>query len=119
MIIGNGMMATKFAKYKNDKNIIIFASGVSNSKETRPSEFAREFDLLKDVVSKDSGKTIVYFSTSSMYDPIEKNSAYVQHKLEMENYIQNNVNKYYIFRISQVIGRAKNNTLINFLINNI
>ena len=33
MVIGNGMLAQKFAKYKSDLDIIIFASGVSNSLE--------------------------------------------------------------------------------------
>ena len=34
MVIGNGMIANRFMSYKNDEDIIIFASGVSNSKDT-------------------------------------------------------------------------------------
>ncbi|MEJ2498930.1 MAG: hypothetical protein P8Y46_06430 [Sulfurovaceae bacterium] len=46
MIIGNGMLAHEFSDYKDDNDIIIFASGVSNSGETRESEFEREKELL-------------------------------------------------------------------------
>jgi hypothetical protein len=47
MIIGNGSLANIFIeKFKDDENIIIFASGVSSSKETRESEFNREKELL-------------------------------------------------------------------------
>ena len=47
MIVGNGLIAKSFLKkYGKDNNIIIFASGVSNSKETNPDNFKREEDLL-------------------------------------------------------------------------
>jgi hypothetical protein len=34
MVIGNGMIANRFMSYKSDRDKIIFASGVSNSKDT-------------------------------------------------------------------------------------
>ena len=34
----------------NFDNFVIFASGVSNSKETNPAQFQREFDLLEDTI---------------------------------------------------------------------
>ena len=39
MVIGNGMIANAFKQYENDDEVIIFASGVSNSKENNDSEF--------------------------------------------------------------------------------
>ena len=33
MVIGNGMIANRFMNYKDEKDKIIFASGVSNSKD--------------------------------------------------------------------------------------
>jgi nucleoside-diphosphate-sugar epimerase len=54
-----------------------------------------------------------------MYDPREKKSLYVKHKLNIEEYIQSNFKNYHIFRVSQIIGRANNTTLINYLIDNV
>jgi hypothetical protein len=48
MIIGNGIIANAVRSYDRE-DIIFFASGVSNSLETRVSEFEREFSLLKTV----------------------------------------------------------------------
>lgn len=119
MIVGNGMLAKLFCDFACNKEVLILASGVSNSKEIRADEFDRELDLIKNQVTLNKDKIIVYFGTSSMYDPMAKNSPYVKHKLLMEEYIINSAKSYYIFRISQVIGRANNPTLINFIIDHI
>ncbi|MEZ8257932.1 hypothetical protein AB4499_15955 [Vibrio cyclitrophicus] len=113
MIVGNGLLASKFKKYKNS-NVIIFASGVSNSLETRESEFEREKKLLLETLTKNSGD-IVYFGSCSQYDPSLKNSAYVKHKIEMESLIKNKRDNYYILRLAQVVGKANNQTLVNYL----
>ena len=43
MIIGNGLIARSFKNEKNYfKNVIIFASGVANSKNANLKEFQRE-----------------------------------------------------------------------------
>jgi hypothetical protein len=53
MIIGNGLIAKSFKKEKNYfKNVIIFASGVSNSKNTNLKEFKREEKLVKKLLKK-------------------------------------------------------------------
>ena len=66
MVIGNGLLAKSFSKYKDDDQVIIFASGVSNSKEVNPEAFMREMDLLRSITNKDA--LLVYFSTCSVYD---------------------------------------------------
>lgn len=119
MVVGNGMLAKLFSKYVDDCNIFIIASGVSNSKEIRNTEFNREFNLVKDIVIRNQDKTIVYFSTSNMYDPFQQGDLYVKHKLTIEQYIAKHAKQFHIFRISQIIGKANNNTLINFLISKI
>jgi nucleoside-diphosphate-sugar epimerase len=119
MVIGSGMFANKFAKYCSIDDIVLLASGVSNSLEQSQLEFDREFAVVKQGILDNPGKLIVYFSTSSMYDPISKNSPYTKHKLNMEGYIKTHARKYLIFRVSQVIGRSNNTTLINFIINHI
>ena len=115
MVIGNGMVATRFASYKDDDDFVIFASGVSNSKNTDSAAYKRETDLLQRVIEKNKHKTIVYFSTCSLYDPGETDSPYVLHKIKTEHYLQNNAADYYIFRVSNLVGKSANhNTILNF-----
>ncbi len=118
MVVGNGMVANNFAQYLDRENAIIFASGVSNSKLAFDSEFEREKNLLQKVLDENSGKKLIYFSTFNLYDPIEKNSPYCLHKLNMEEFIAKNVPFYNIFRIGHVAGQsAKQYTILSFLYN--
>lgn len=51
MIIGKGLIANAFNNtYWHESQVIIFASGVSNSKETLISEFSREENMLLEAV---------------------------------------------------------------------
>ena len=79
----------------------------------------REAELLENIVTQNKDAVLVYFSSCSMYDPSAKETKYVLHKIAMENFIQKNVKKYLIFRISQIVGNTTNNTLINYLIKSI
>jgi nucleoside-diphosphate-sugar epimerase len=115
MVIGNGLIGKRFELYKSADNFLIFASGVSNSKTTDPDAYSREIKLLKESIGRHKNKPVIYFSTCSIYDPEEKNSVYVQHKLNIEKYIQANAAHYNIFRISNLAGKSGNpNTLLNF-----
>lgn len=115
MVIGNGLLARRFESYQADENMLIFASGVSNSKTKNLEAYAREITLLEKCIQGHPGKTLVYFSTCSIYDPDEKNSLYVQHKLAIEKMIQTTAAHYSIFRVSNVAGRSGNpNTLLNY-----
>ena len=49
MIIGNGLIAKSLQEIDSE-NVLFFASGVSNSLETRDSEFEREYFLLKETI---------------------------------------------------------------------
>jgi len=78
MVIGRGDIASIL----NDRDgAIFFASGVSNSSETKESEFIREIELLN---KQDKTKCLFYFSSISL-DDNEKvgGSKYLQHKLQM------------------------------------
>ena len=105
MIIGRGLIAKAFEKYSNDDNVIIFSSGVSNSLETRDSEFEREESLLKSNLFLD--KKFIYFSTVSVVDGSLK-SPYINHKIKMEKIISDNHNNYLIFRLPIVVGNNAN-----------
>ncbi len=115
MVIGSGLLAHSFESYNRDDSFLIFASGVSNSKTKNPEAYSREINLLREYIEQYPDKIIVYFSTCSIYDPDEVKSAYVQHKLKIENIIQTTVPRYYIFRVSNVAGKSPNpNTLLNY-----
>ena len=78
MIIGNG----DIAKILPNNNLLFFASGVSNSKEERESEYQREKDLL---LEQDKNNHIVYFSSlCTLY----LDTRYARHKREMEQLVK-------------------------------
>lgn len=106
MVIGNGMIAKRFSSYQDNDKFILFASGVSNSKNIDLSEYNRETELLKKTVTENPGKTLVYFSTCSIYDPEEQTGLYVRHKIEKEDYIRQYADRYFIFRVSNIVGAA-------------
>ncbi|THU39462.1 NAD-dependent epimerase/dehydratase family protein [Niastella caeni] len=120
MVIGNGMIAKRFEDYSTNNDYIIFASGVSDSTTTAPEAFSREENLLTKSIQANPEKTLVYFSTCSIYDPSMRQSAYVLHKLKMEAVITANAKNYLIFRVSNPIGRTSNtHTVFNFFIQHI
>lgn len=109
MIIGNG----DIAKVLPDRDDFIwFASGVSNSLETRSSEFSREKDLLFTFADERERK-LVYFSTLSIF---YKDSPYTRHKKKMEQYVKM-FPKYTIIRIGNIDWGTNPHTLINYLRN--
>jgi hypothetical protein len=118
MIVGNGLIASVFLKSEEDyKDYIIFASGVSSSKETKFEEFEREKTLLKNVLKKNNNLKLIYFSTI-LSDKIDNH--YYQHKLSVENYIKKNCSNYKIYRIPQILGYSGNNdNLVNYFVNKI
>ena len=114
MIIGNGLIAQSFYRnFGDDSNVVIFASGVSNSHEIHSEAFCRERHMLVEALH--CRKKLVYFSTCSIDDPEMQKSPYVIHKKEMELLVHS-ANDYAIFRLPQVVGRSSNpNTLTNYL----
>ena len=123
MIIGSGFIAQNFKKkffLLKKYNVAIYASGVSNSQSKNANHFLREKKKLIYYRKKIEKKILVYISTWSIYDPSRKNTSYVKHKLEMENLIKKNFNKFIIFRLPEVVGYNSNKkNLINFFYVNI
>ncbi|MCW3167517.1 NAD-dependent epimerase/dehydratase family protein [Chryseobacterium sp. 09-1422] len=115
MIVGKGLIASLFLN-SDRENTIFFASGVSNSLEIRPEEFLREETLIKNTISTYPDKIFVYFSTCSIYDSSKTGSAYVLHKLKMEQIVKNSCKNFLILRVSNAVGKGGNpNLLINYL----
>lgn len=112
-VIGNGLVAKSLKDTEFSKDILIFASGVSNSKEYRSEEFAREKTLFKRVAYDHPGSSIVYFSSTSV--SLGGGSRYLAHKLEMEEVVKREAKNFFIFRLPQVVGPVDNLTLVSFL----
>src|SRR3990167_7478274 len=111
-IIGNGDIA-KVLKEVDREDRLFFASGVSNSGETKRSEYEREKKLL---LSQDKYRHIVYFSSFCVY---YSDSLYAQHKRRMEGLVKKTFKHYTIVRIGNISWGSNPNTLINFLRNKI
>ncbi len=106
MVLGNGLVGKRFHSYSEEDQFLIFASGVSNSKTTNQEVYDREIKLLRQTVREHIDRSIVYFSTCSIYDPDEKNSEYVRHKQNIEEFIQTNARQYNIFRVYIEINKG-------------
>jgi nucleoside-diphosphate-sugar epimerase len=120
MVVGNGLIAKKFKDYAESEDVVIFASGVSNSKDVPAQEYIREIKLLQSIMDACPNSLLVYFSTCSIFDPEESQSAYILHKKNIESIITKKQKRYNIFRISNLAGRTNNQfTILNFLIHNI
>ena len=120
MVIGNGMIGKRFRAFEMD-GILVFASGVSNSKSSSLNEYAREVCLVKEALEKYKNNLFVYFSTYSIDDPDLKNTLYVLHKQHIEEIISNNADNYLIIRTSNIAGNNpyNHNTVLNFFYNKI
>jgi nucleoside-diphosphate-sugar epimerase len=120
MIIGNGLIANGVVEIHNEfPDVLFFASGVSDSKETDDKQFVRERSLLEESIKKNSEKKIIYFSTYSIEDDSRQKERYILHKKEMEKIIQS-TEIFLIIRLTNVLGRKGNkNNLIRFLMDKI
>lgn len=105
-IIGRGDIASALT---DRQDVLFFASGVSNSKETNPGPYQRELQLL---MRQPKDIHIVYFSSLCIY---YLNTEYARHKRIMENTIRNHWNSYSIIRLGNIEWGKNPNTLINYL----
>lgn len=112
MIVGNGLIANTI-KPCDKKDIILFASGVSNSVNPTQNDFKREERLLLKHLK--SQKTLFYFSTISVFDDSVNHSDYIEHKLRMEELIKSTSDRHLILRLPNIIGENGNpNTLFPY-----
>ncbi|MDO7946153.1 hypothetical protein Q6A26_14715 [Xanthomonas euvesicatoria pv. eucalypti] len=113
-VSGGGLLANAFTSAPTSMSASIFASGVSNSGETRAEAFAREEALLRGALAQEHGR-FVYFSTCSIRDNDRASSPYAMHKKSMEGLVRSH-RGHLILRLPQVVGHTANpHTLTNFL----
>ena len=106
-IVGNGDIAQ--ALQDTEKDVLFFASGVSNSQETRESEYQREKDLL---LRQDRGKHVVYFGSLSIF---YAEGRYQRHKREMESLVKGEFPRHTVVRLGNIDWGDNPNTIINFM----
>lgn len=113
MIIGRGDIAAAIADVPSlDRpDRIYFASGVSNSQETRESEYEREAQLL---LQQDPTKHVVYFSSLSVF---YANTRYALHKRTMEGLIRTHFLRHTIMRLGVIDWGNNPHTIINYMRN--
>lgn len=111
-IVGDGDIASAL-KELDRPDLLFFASGVSNSKEKRESEYQREKDLL---LEQDRSLRLVYFGSLSIF---YGKGRYVRHKKEMEELVISEFPKYCIIRLGNIDWGTNPNTLINALRNRV
>jgi len=105
MIVGNGDVA---GAIDDRLDILFFASGVSNSREERESEYKREKDLL---LSQPKDKHMVYFGSLCIF---YSDTRYAKHKREMEELVKANFPNYTIIRLGNITWGDNPHTIINF-----
>ena len=114
MILGHGDIASVLTD-RDDR--IYFASGVSNSSETRESEYRRELNLLYTLLSEGNKKKhLIYFSSLCVF---YSDTRYARHKLTMEDWVRKLFPSYTIIRLGNITWGSNPNTLINFIKNKI
>ena len=114
MIVGTGLIANAFSKGNFDHtNFIIFASGVSNSREERIEEYEKELTLLTNTLNDNQDKKLIYFSSCNIISA--DTSVYLQRKELIEDYIKRNVLNHLILRLPNVVGHSTNKfQLLNY-----
>jgi len=113
MVVGKGSLGSIFFdEFHNNDEVVIFASGVSDSTEDKEENFNREKKLLRETIENNGEKKIVYFS--SIFVGF-KETKYYTHKLEMEDLISNTCKNFLIIRLPQVVGEKGNQkNIVNF-----
>lgn len=114
MIVGNGDIASVLM---NRDDRIYFASGVSNSSETRELEYRREINLLYTLLSEENqSKRLIYFSSLCVF---YSDTRYAKHKKIMEDWVRKLFPHHTILRVGNITWGSNPHTLINFIKNKI
>lgn len=106
MIVGNGDLASVLP---DRKDLLFFASGVSNSQCTDEAEYKRELDLL---LQQPRDAHLVYFSSLAIF---YSTTRYTAHKRWMELSVKDLFPKSCIVRLGNIDWGTNPHTLINYL----
>ena len=95
LVVGSGFVAKNFKKSfkKTFKDLVIYASGISNSRIKDRFLLKRSYSQNKEFL-KHNKKMIIYISTYSVLDPSRNKSLYCKNKIKIENFIKKNAKNY-------------------------
>jgi nucleoside-diphosphate-sugar epimerase len=114
LIVGRGLLGESLNKLRHE-SVILFASGVSNSKQENESEFERETNLLIKTLEGTDKRHFYYFSTCSIFDSSLAESSYIAHKKRMEAIVLSEPTGR-VIRLPNIVGPAGNPAnLVNYL----
>lgn len=120
MVIGKGVIANRFMDYSLQKNYVIFAGNVHDSSLVDEAVFKNEEEDIKAAITLNPQANFVYFSSCSILNATENQSAYSLHKAKMESLIKGSAKNYLIVRLPQIMGlNDEKNGLVNYLVENI
>ena len=118
-IFGNGFIAKNLKKIRLPEKFFIYAAGVSNSNVKQNKIYKREVNQFKKIIKKiNPRKILIYISSLSVENKSLQKDKYIKNKLIIEKIIKNEMPKYIIIRLPQVVGKNRNkHTLTNFIYN--
>jgi nucleoside-diphosphate-sugar epimerase len=117
MVIGKGVIATRFNDYLSQSEYLIFAGSVNDSSIQDNNIILEEEVAVRAALLEHQDILFVYFSSCSILDPDVAHTPYVQHKIRMEEWIKQTAKKFLIFRLPQVMGFSDaKSSLVNFLV---
>jgi nucleoside-diphosphate-sugar epimerase len=105
-VIGSGDIASAIV---DRPGLTFFAAGVSNSAETRESEYTREFTRL---FAQPPTAHLVYFSSLCVF---YSSGRYATHKRMMEDFVRNSFPRHTIIRLGTITWGRNPHLLINHL----
>ena len=120
-IIGSGFISKNFEKYHEffkKLSIKLYAAGISNCYATINLYLKRQDKIID--FSKIPKIRRYYILVLVQFMIHLNNNLYVKHKLNIENFIKDNFQKFLIVRLPEVVGKNSNeHTLVNFFYNKI
>lgn len=117
IVIGGGLIASNLGKIDFGRPVMVLASGVSDSTETRAEAFAREIDVVERSIAFYSKVHAIYCSTCSVDSGVQ--TPYTLHKLNMEKLVMATAASCNIFRLPQIVGLVHNRTLVSHFVQEI
>lgn len=123
-VIGRGLTASALYPYHDQLNdVVVFASGVSDSTTVDYHEFEREYDLLYETIEsalKDQKRVVYLSSGGAIYGrfegmrteetPLLPHTLYGRHKLLCEAIVMQSTLPYLIVRLPNLVGERQNKT---------
>lgn len=113
-IIGNGLIAKSLVDIDFGQPVLVLASGVSDSQETRVEEFQREINVVTQAMESNPNLHVLYCSTCSVDSGAD--TPYIAHKLAMEKRVLAGAMSCHVLRLPQVVGLVHNNTLVSHFV---